>query len=304
MTGITEIIAGANAQLLTHTNQDQKFDLSIFAQDLKEKSDLSLPFQEVMILLKQLSEFELGRFLLQNKGLNGYWTAYLIIHAPQKTDLSPLEAWMVHSSPVIKSTRERFGIFQIEIQKRLKNDMTIASMPCGLMDDLLLLDYTNFQNITLIGMDLDERSLTLAEQNAEKQGITKAEFIKKDAWNLEVIEEFDLIASNGINIYQPDDEKVVELYKEFYRALKFDGILVTSFLTPPPSLSPDSTWRNYNPADVLKQKAVLTDIIGVKWQVFRTEAKTRQQLEKAGFVILEVIYDSQGMFPTIIALKK
>ncbi|CEO17193.1 hypothetical protein RMONA_04035 [Rickettsia monacensis] len=37
---------------------------------------------------------------------------------------------------------------------------------------------------------------------------------------------------------------------------------------------------------------------------FRTEAETRKQLEKAGFQILEIIYDSQGIFPTVVARKK
>ena len=45
------------------------------------------------------------------------------------------------------------------------------------------------------------------------------------------------------------------------------------------------------------------DIIQAAWQAFRTEKQTRHQLETAGFSIVEVIYDSQGMFPTIVAKK-
>ena len=64
---------------------------------------------------------------------------------------------------------------------------------------------------------------------------------------------------------------------------------------------PESTWRNFNPGDLKKQKAIFSDILQVQWQAFRTEAQTRAQLEEAGFKIREVIYDTQGMFPTVIA---
>ncbi|ABV74676.1 hypothetical protein A1C_01825 [Rickettsia akari str. Hartford] len=37
--------------------------------------------------------------------------------------------------------------------------------------------------------------------------------------------------------------------------------------------------------------------------MFRTESETRTQLKKAGFQILEMIYDSQGIFPRIAARK-
>lgn len=69
-------------------------------------------------------------------------------------------------------------------------------------------------------------------------------------------------------------------------------------------MSKKSTWKNINIENALKQKAIFNDIINVTWQVFRTEAETRKQLDKAGFQILEVIYDFQGIFPTIIAKKK
>lgn len=80
--------------------------------------------------------------------------------------------------------------------------------------------------------------------------------------------------------------------------------MVTSFLTPPPALSAESPWRNVNPNDAIKQKAIFNDIIGVTWQTFRTEGQVKKQLEKAGFQVLKVVYDSQGIFPTILAQRK
>lgn len=297
--GIT-MTATANQPLITHKLHNN-FDISTYYQQLDSVQNRVLPLTEEKELLRQLSEFELGRFLLDNKGLNGYWTAYIILYGPKLTNLPELEYWLLHRSPAIKATQERFMIFRQQLQARIHDNMKIASIPCGLMDDLLGLENTD--NIALVGIDLDQQSLKEAAKNAKKYNRNNVEFRHEDAWNLSTTNEFDIIVSNGLNIYQPDNKKVIELYRQFYNALKPGSILITSFLTSPPALSKDSTWKNYNQDDALKQKAIFSDIIQTRWQSFRTEAETKNQLEHAGFKIEEVIYDSQGMFPTIIARK-
>jgi SAM-dependent methyltransferase len=299
----TVIASEPHAALISHKSNHEGCPLSVYQARLESKDTLALPLEEEKELLNQLYAFEFGRFLLEHKGLNGYWTAYAILHGPRKKGLPPLEQWILHHAPVLKATRERFQIFRRQLQKHLKSHMTMASIPCGLMDDLLGLDYTKASDVTLVGVDLDLESLSFARANAEQYGYKNVLFLEKDAWNLEVAECYDIITSNGLNIYQPDDEKVVTLYQEFYKALKKDGILITSFLTPPPALSPESTWKNYVAADALKQKAIFADIIQAGWQTFRTEDQTRQQLEKAGFTVVDIIYDTQGMFPTVVAKK-
>lgn len=289
--------------LITHTKNEISFDISEFKNNLIKKENLSMPLHEEMNLLEQLSHFELGRFLLSNKGLNGYWTAYIILHGPKKQNFHLLEKWILHHAPSVKATQERFRIFQKVLQKNLRNYTTIASVPCGLMDDLLTLDYSKRYNIRLVGIDLDEKSLEFAKEKSKQLNISEAEFIQSDAWKIQDREEFDVITSNGLNIYEYDDNKVIDLYKRFYQALKPQRILITSFLTPPPSLSKESSWKNVSPHDALKQKVIFSDIIGVTWQAFRTENKTCQQLEEAGFKVIEVIYDSQGIFPTVVAKK-
>ncbi len=171
------------------------------------------------------------------------------------------------------------------------------------MDDLYGLDYTGISNVSLTGIDLDGNSITLAKTKALKNQNTNINFYTKDAWNLSKNNEYDIITSNGLNIYEPDDQKVIKLYREFYNALKPNGILITSFLTPPPALSKESTWKNIKQEDAIKQKAIFSDIIGVSWQAFRTEEQTKLQLKTAGFSDIKFIYDSQGMFPTVLAYK-
>ncbi|MDF3034650.1 MAG: hypothetical protein K0R76_1604 [Alphaproteobacteria bacterium] len=289
--------------LITH-KQTASISISSYESRLKSAQNLTLPLEEELSLLRQLNEFELGRSLLTNQGLNGEWTAYVIIHGPKKQLTHPLENWLIHKAPLAKATQERFQIFRQQLQASLQNGMTVASVPCGLMDDLLVLDYSSLEQVNLIGIDLDERSLSLARDNAtvyEKASLCS--FIKKDAWDLGIHAAYDILTSNGLNIYETDSQKVTALYKEFALALKPAGILITSFLTPPPTLSPESSWKNYALEDVIRQKAIFADILQAKWQAFRTEEETRQQLETAGLKILEVIYDSQAMFPTVIAQK-
>ncbi|MBS3903794.1 MAG: hypothetical protein KGZ39_00525 [Simkania sp.] len=127
----------------------------------------------------------------------------------------------------------------------------------------------------------------------------------KDAWAIDISEKFDLLTSNGLAFYEPNDTKVIALYRQFYNALKSTGILVTSFLTPPPSPGLVTEWKldHINAQNALLQKILFFNILDSKWQAFRTEATVKSQLHQAGFQEIEVFYDEAHMFPTIVAKK-
>jgi predicted O-methyltransferase YrrM len=301
--GIVMASAPSEQNLITHTKKHNSFDIVRHSKRLREAEGLALPLDEELSLLEQLTRFELGRYMLEKGGLNGYWTAYLILNAP-KSKLSSLEYWLLNHTPVVMATRERYHIFRKQAQKYVRPNVKIASIPCGLMDGLLSLDYYDAKGAQLVGIDLDSESIALAKANVRKYGkMPEISFIKRDAWQLEMHNAFHLITSNGLNFYEPNDDKVVALYRQFHQALKPQGVLVTSFLTPSPALSPQSSWLNYDPEAERKQRALFTDIVQGKWQAYRTEEQTRAQLEAVGFRVLEVIYDRQGMFPTMVAQK-
>ncbi|MBS0633878.1 MAG: methyltransferase domain-containing protein [Verrucomicrobia bacterium] len=292
--------------VITHEVSDKFAEVDLFSieQRLRAAKELTLPLEEEVSLLYQMAEFELGRYLLKNRGLNGYWTAYWLIHGPKLQLEHPLEDWLINHAPYFMGSQKRFQIFAEETQKRLRDGMTVASLPCGLMDDLVRLDLSDIKDVNLVGIDIDAESLALAAKNAVDHGkVACTKFIQADAWNLNMPNAYDLLLSNGLNFYERDDARVVELYKQFFKALKPGGTLITSFITPSPALSKESSWINVNPQDALKQKAVFADIMQGRWTAVRTEATTRQQLEEAGFIIQAVIYDPQGVFPTIIAEK-
>lgn len=302
--GIAMCSANGDEKLISH-ELGSEVDVKAIEKRLEENIDsLALPFLREKELLKQYVDSELGRYVLKNRGLNGYWTSRIILEEHHPKEKNELEELIYNKSPVVLATRERFYIFLEEVQKRVQSNMHFASLPCGLMDDLLRIDYSGVENVSLEGIDLDEESLDLARENANHFGLEKqCAFLKKDGWHLGIENKYDLLISNGLNIYVKEDDKVIELYKQFFVALKPGGELITSFLTPPPTVSEESAWRDFNMEHVMIQKALFVDIAQTAWSSFRTEAQTRAQLEEAGFEVENVIYDRQGMFPSIIARK-
>jgi len=266
--------------------------------------------------LDQLSQFDFGRYLLQNQGINGYWTHYMLTHPwfGRKTgknncgeSLTNLENFLLDCAPTMLATQQRFEIFLRENQKQVKNNAKLACIPCGMMGELLYLNFKDIDNIHLIGIDYDTNTLKDAQTLAEQQSaLPFVELIQQDAWRLIFQDEFDLISSNGLNIYEPDDEKVTELYRQFYKSLKRGGKLVTSFLTYPPTLTNQCEWdmSKINQNDLLLQKTIFVDIIEAKWQCFRSTEQTKSQLESVGYSDIQFIYDEAKMFPTVVAYKK
>ncbi|NEQ91131.1 MAG: methyltransferase domain-containing protein, partial [Okeania sp. SIO2G4] len=149
-------------------------------------------------------------------------------------------------------------------------------------------------------------SLELAKKLAEEYDLSeKVEFHQEDAWNLPFEDEFTLLTSNGLNVYEPDDEKVTELYRQFFKALMPGGILVTSFLTPSPNIDPNSEWdmSQINSEDLLLSKIIFFDILNVQFTAFRSSYTTKLQLGTVGFDDVEFIWDNARIFPIVTAKK-
>lgn len=285
-------------QNLSHSQRNEA--LKVITHKVVTRGDLpDITVEKQLEIINQLTEFGLGRFLIERGGLNGYWTDYIIKH-PTGKDLNSLEVFLLNQAPSVLATQQRFKIFKEEVQKRLHNGSSLASIPCGLMADLLDLDYSHTPDISITGIDLDLESIAHARQYSKKVHLEHlCTFSQQDAWALENDAEFDLITSNGLSIYEPDNAKVTTLYSGFWKVLKPGGILITSFLTPP------SEWKKdvVNPEDARLQKIIFADILDCKWQIFRSEKEVKSQLETAGFVDIKIIYDTAHIFPTIIARK-
>lgn len=228
---------------LTHSGVDSLSKEEITGEFNQIKERLTKEFRNdstklafLLDTLEELSKFELGRFLIKNKSLSGYWTWYIILGFKNYPITSPLERFLVEKAPTILATQQRFVIFQSLLTQHIQSHSVVCSLPCGMMADLLTLNLPeHVSEIRLVGIDLDAAVFDLAKALAKQLNVrNKYEFFKKDAWDLNIEKEFDIITSNGLNIYEKDDSKVVALYRGMYRALKDHGHLICSALTPPP----------------------------------------------------------------------
>lgn len=291
--------------------------LETIEQRIKNRGDLPhVTVSRQLELLDELTRFSFGRFLLINKGINGYWTHYMVMHPKtgrvtginnEGKPFTSLERFLLDQAPTVLATQQRFVNFQTVLHNEIRSNQRIASIPCGLMGDLFTLNYFHVDDVTLVGIDLDQDSLIAAKELAKKHDLNdRIEFDLKDAWKLSITETYDIITSNGLNIYEPDDRKVIELYKQFHQALNPEGILITSFVTPPPNdKNQIETWdlSKINSDHLRLQKVIFSDIIQAQWQRFRTAEQTEKQLIDAGFSQIEFIIDDAGMFPTVVARK-
>lgn len=311
--------ATAYNRLISHEISPQSIEETVQQISNKIKQSDGNPHYSVeqqLTLLNSLCEFDFGRYVLQNKGINGYWTHYMLTHPwfgrksgknNRGEPFTMLEDFLLNHAPSLLATQQRFKIFLQENQKQVSNNASLACVPCGMMGELLYLDYQNISNIDLVGIDYDKNALHDAKSLAEKQQLSHfTQYIQSDAWQLPFENTFDLISSNGLNIYEPDPEKVTALYQKFYKALKPNGKLVTSFLTFLPGTTDQCEWdmSKINLNDMMLQKTLFIDIIGAKFQCFSSSEQTYQQLASIGFKDIQFIYDDARIFPTVIAFKK
>lgn len=266
-------------------------------------------------LVTDLSQFELGKFMMANKGWNGRWTSYAIRHASKEdrsTDqngkkLSVMEDFILNRMPLSLATQERFEIFQDILQDKIENENVtqVASIPCGVMDDILHLDFSSIQNnINVTGIDLDENSLELAKNNYDERTESLKDKVKLitqvgDAWALDrTADRWDLITSNGLNIYVNDYHKTTDLYKSFAKCLKPGGLLLTSFVVPL-----DLEYI-YDKEDASMSMLIFGELVSMNFANYRSEDETMSQLKDAGFDIELIQYDGQRLFPTVLAKRR
>lgn|GEM_PF-135273 len=297
---------------LSHHEQDVSFEASVhkIRDKITQRQDLPhISVDKQLKWLDLLTECDLGRFLIERGGLNGYWT-YRVVSYPT-LPIKPLiknviEEFLFNKAPTCLATQQRFQIFKKELQKRVSEGAVFASVPCGLMADLIELDFSRIFRFALVGIDIDAEAIAQGQRFANEHNISEnCTFLQRDAWALSINDRFDVLTSNGLSIYEPNDERVIDLYREFFKAIKPGGYLITSYLTPPPIPGQVSEWNlaKVSTADALLQKIIFADILNCKWQIFRSSKTVKSQLESAGFESIEFIHDEASIFPTVVARK-
>ena len=206
----------------------------------------------------------------------------------------------------VNGWRDVAHYFKHLLQQNLKNNITIASVPCGVMQDIASVDFSNYFNYKIIGVDIDEKVLSSADFCSRKKEYYKfLELRKEDAWNLSFKKNIDIIMSCGLNIYEFNKTRILNLYKSFYEALSPGGILISSFLTYPPDEGHFSDWDLTKIAeeDMILERILFKDILDMKFRNFKTSKEMINELKNIGFQDVKVYFDNQKIFPTIFATR-
>lgn len=308
------LLSKDKSNLLSHKKiQNENFD-KIHQELIKkiQQSNLDIIMQdELLKSLSKVTSTEMGKFLVENSGFNGFWTEYMCSYPETKKlgfNLSENidENYIMENFPIAIATQSRYQIFKAEIKKRLKNNISIASLPCGLMNDILSQNFQDCKNFKLHGIDLDQSSIQQAKAISLTKGLTyHCKFTQEDAWEINYKNEYDMFISNGLNIYVDDDNKLIEMYKKIHTSLKNNGELITSTIVPSPDISKDSSWKmeKINPESYKLQKIVHEFFMNFSNNNLRTSNHLCKILEKSGFSNFEVIPDVLGIFVTVIAKK-
>ncbi len=269
-------------------------------------------YEQACQILDSLSSFPLGRHILQTSGANGFWTDYMISFprleenlAGKMLSMNRLEYFIIFEMPSVIAQRKLFRYSQKIAQTHVRANNKLASIPCGVMRDLLELKIKPIENVCFVGIDFDSESLNVAKKIASEKGISNVRFEQKDAWNLEIHSEFDFVTSIGLNCYECDRDRVIALYREIYQALKPGGVFFTGVLTYPPGYGNQSDWNLKNiPKHHAEMDQILTrDILDLKFQNYRTLNEIDIDFRKAGFTNISVVPDSYRIFPAVIAIK-
>lgn len=312
-----QAIIMSSSELLSHNHGDVDLDsiLGAVRSRIEKSSTDAQTKQKNLQILEELCEFELGIYLLKNNGVNGYWTNYILSHPSEgrRTGLNnlgkphtALEKKILDDLPIMRATQERFGIFLRKNQECVKDGASLACIPSGLLGELLNLDYSGVEQISLYGIDLDPGSLNEAKKMASANGIDKfVTLLQSDAWEISLDNKFDLISSNGLNIYEPDPSRVRLLYRKFFDSLAPGGKLVTSFVTPPPNVTDNCEWdfKHINQDDLMFQKTLFTEVLQPNWQCYCSSEEMKDILSEVGFSNITFEYDKGRIFPTVIAEK-
>lgn len=290
----------------TQLSNTFKVALTDLRHRIIQRGDLPhISVRNLLSYVEALDEFPLGQLLVEKRSIDAFWTDFVMTSIVQK-DCSDLEDFILNRSPFTIAWRELLQNFQKITQENLENGMTLASIPCGAMRELLQLDYSLISDFKLVGIDIDLNSLLLAEQLAAERGLSQNLSLRQqDAWQLPYDSEIDIITSCGLNIYTPDQQKVLDLYRQFFRALKPGGQLILGFLTYPPGENMLSEWQvdKLSSKNLFLEKVLYKDILDPQWRNFRTSDEIEQELKKAGFWEVIFHYDFLHVFPTVVARK-
>ncbi len=289
------------APFYSHTEPSNRLSLKEATEKIKERltreGDTEIAtLSEKLDILDELTRFELGRFLILNKGLDGNWSHYIAYEFPRLAENMKPQPSMERTLIEMLGEMElwtRLELVKKLLQKEMRNGISLLSVPCGVMAALSTLDFSQLSDFKLCGVDLDPNVLQAAREFNKKQGLAShTEFLCRDAWNLGLNNQFDIVVSMGLNIFVGDFDKVLDLYRSLRATLKPGGKLMVSFMTPYPFRDPNTErdLSSLNQNAVRLHRIVLSEIVKTGVVNFCSSQQMIDQLKTIGFSKVEIHY--------------
>lgn len=261
-------------------------------------------YKKVIRNILMLSNF--GRRSVLGEAASGYNFDYMYENKPHGfLGIGYLIDKMLLNLPAVQATRlRRVNIVKIvsnEIENhRLQGKTTkILDLACGAgryLSDIVKIFSKN--KIEIVGIDYDNKSLKLAKNLSEKEGISKEQirFVKGNVFRLSILKKLgkrvdwrpNIVIASGLTVYIDDDE-VINMLKQIYEGLAYDGcILIDS--------------QESNPSRKLMEKVLKTKQ-GAWILYYRSPAQWRHWLHKFGFRDIVISCDQWKMYNLCSARK-
>ncbi len=241
-------------------------------------------------VLEKLAETPQGRFLIQNRHLN--------IPHQNSFFYSPQNEVFLKQMPFVQALHYHVDRRRQILQNSLQNFLTITTIPCQGMGDVLNLDYRDIKQIRLMGLDTSPLSFETAFQQADQKDLTHwLEFMHLDPMltALGKEESHILIIPEcsyplGPLVPLPDSTFLTKLY----HSLKTGGFFITSFVNKTFSFeTPPHSEQNILFKNILE----IEELNGLDLDTFA------ETLTNIGFQNLEVSFDPEHIMTTVVAQK-
>ena len=207
--------------------------------------------------------------------------------------------------PAVQATRNRRSNIvkilsnEIENHKLQGKTTRILDLACGA--GRYLTDIAKIypgSNIEIVGVDYDKKSLELAENLCQKEGVSKAKlrFVRGNVFKLRILKKLgkqidwqpNVVIASGLTVYI-DDDKVITMLKQICDGMDKDGLMLI-----------DS--QESNPSRKLMEKALKTKE-GAWVLYYRPPEQWRQWFLKFGFRDIVVSRDPWKMYNICSARK-
>lgn len=254
------------------------------------------------------------RHNIYNKGLSGPFTEYFATFNPQwNTDfwgakIQPIDITYLNENAIPKAyrnaitkTKEVLSTRVNELVKDGQSLVSIASLACGTMYDVLEAKYEDAKPIQFHGFDVDGDSLRLAQIKAKALGYqNQIEIHESDVVKTSLKEKhFDIIVCNGFSLYL-NDHDLGQVIENVTKALKSNGIFIMSFIQP------SQLWE-MNEAE-LKTRDAINEIYAafpMNWTAnFRRHDEVKNLLEKGGLTNVKIFEEVHQIHPLAMGHKE